>query len=218
MKLITEHSEDLQCIVEANSKGEKKFTIEGVFMQAEQVNRNKRLYPKRVLSNAISEYDRNYISKGRAVGELNHPDGPAINLDKVSHRITELVWNGNDVFGKALILNTPMGLIVKGLLEGGCQLGVSSRGIGTVETRNGQTVVNNDFKLATVDIVQDPSAPSAFVNGIMEGTEYFYKGNNIVAVASDHKRKQISKLSTREIAEQQESLFKSFLSDISAKI
>lgn len=182
MKLITEHSEDLKySIVESANSGEKKFIIDGIFMQAEQVNRNRRVYPKKVLEKAVNKYLTEYVNKGRAVGELNHPDGPSINLDKVSHRITELRWDGDNVVGKALILNTPMGQIVKGLLEGGCQLGVSSRGMGTVANKNGQTVVNDDFILSTVDIVQDPSAPSAFVNGILESVDWAYDGKNFVA-------------------------------------
>lgn len=217
MKLITEHSEDLRYISEAAENGEKKFIIDGIFMQAEQVNRNRRIYPKKVLEKAVNKYITEYVNKGRAVGELNHPDGPTINLDKVSHRITELQWNGNDVVGKALILDTPMGKIVKGLLEGGCQLGVSSRGMGTVASRNGQTFVNDDFVLSTVDIVQDPSAPSAFVNGIMEGFEYFFEGNNIIAVAADKSKSIMKKLSTKQLAEQQIKLFSSFLKEISNK-
>lgn len=181
MKLITEHLEDLNYLVESAADGSKNYVIEGIFMQAEQLNRNRRVYPKTVLESAVTKYVTDYVNRGRAVGELNHPEGPAINLDKVSHRITALKWNGNDVVGKALILNTPMGKIVKGLLEGGCQLGVSSRGMGTVASKNGQTVVNEDFVLSTVDIVQDPSAPSAFVNGIMESIDWSYDGKNFIA-------------------------------------
>jgi len=132
MKLITEHLEAVNYITEANEKGEKNVFIEGVFMQAEQENRNKRIYPKNVLSEATAKYVKEQVKTGRAVGELNHPEGPQINLDKVSHRITSLKFEGNDVVGKALILDTPMGKIVKGLVEGGVKLGVSSRGMGTV--------------------------------------------------------------------------------------
>ena len=166
MKLITEHLDsNLEFLIEKDEKGNKNTYIEGVFMQAEQKNRNNRIYPKNVLTEACDKYVKEQVKTGRAVGELNHPEGPAINLDKVSHRITELNWDGNDVVGKALILNTPMGNIVKGLIEGGCKLGVSSRGMGTVESRNSKTYVKSDFMLSTVDIVQDPSAPEAFVNG-----------------------------------------------------
>lgn len=219
MKLITEHSDNLSyTLVESENGNGKSHVINGIFMQAEQVNRNRRVYPKKVLQNAVNRYIAEYVQKGRAVGELNHPDGPAINLDKVSHRITSLVWDGNDVIGKAIILNTPMGQVVKGLLEGGCQLGVSSRGIGTVSTKNGQTVVNDDFMLSTVDIVQDPSAPSAFVNGIMEGVEYYYEGNSIVAVAADKARKTISAMTINQIAENQIKIFSNFLNEIKFKM
>lgn len=216
MKLITEHNENIKFLTEGE-KGDKKYIIEGIFMQAEQKNRNGRIYPKNVLESAVDRYVKEYVSKGRAVGELNHPEGPAINLDKVSHRITELRWDKNDVYGKALILNTPMGNIAKGLLEGGCQLGVSSRGMGSVSQNEGASRVNDDFILATVDIVQDPSAPSAFVNGIMEGVEYFYKGNEIVAVAADKASAKIKKLSSKKLAEQQAKIFKDFLTEISVK-
>lgn len=216
MKLITEHNENIKFLTEGE-KGDKKYIIEGIFMQAEQKNRNGRIYPKAILESAVDRYVKEYVSKGRAVGELNHPEGPAINLDKVSHRITELRWDKNDVYGKALILNTPMGNIAKGLLEGGCQLGVSSRGMGSVSQTEGVSKVNDDFVLATVDIVQDPSAPSAFVNGIMEGVEYFYKGNEIVAVAADKAATKIKKLSTKKLAEQQAKIFKDFLTEISVK-
>jgi hypothetical protein len=216
MKLITEHNENIKFLTEGE-KGDKKYIIEGIFMQAEQKNRNGRIYPKAVLESAVDRYVKEYVSKGRAVGELNHPEGPAINLDKVSHRITELRWDKNDVYGKALILNTPMGNIAKGLLEGGCQLGVSSRGMGSVSQTEGTSKVNDDFILATVDIVQDPSAPSAFVNGIMEGVEYFYKGNEIVAVAAEQAVKKIKKLNKKQLVEHQAKIFKDFLTEISVK-
>lgn len=215
MKLITEHIEDLSySILESAKGGEKKYIIDGVFMQAEQVNRNRRVYPKKVLENAVSKYLTEYVNKGRAVGELNHPDGPTINLDKVSHRITELSWNGNDVVGKALILNTPMGNIVKGLLEGGCQLGVSSRGMGTVASKNGRSEVNDDFTLSTIDIVQDPSAPSAFVNGIMEGVEYFWDNGLLKAQQIEKYETEIRKTSSPNLAEAQVRIWNDFLSNL----
>ena len=215
MKLITEHIEDLSySIVESVKGGEKKYIIDGVFMQAEQVNRNRRVYPKKVLEKAVDRYLSEYVNKGRAVGELNHPDGPTINLDKVSHRITELAWNGNDVVGKALILNTPMGNIVKGLLEGGCQLGVSSRGMGTVASRNGRSEVNDDFTLSTVDIVQDPSAPSAFVNGIMEGVEYFWENGLLKEQQIEKYETEIKKASSANLAEAQMRIWNDFLSNL----
>jgi hypothetical protein len=214
MKLITEHLEDLNYLVESAADGSKNYVIEGIFMQAEQINRNRRVYPKTVLEGAVAKYVTDYVDRGRAVGELNHPEGPAINLDKVSHRITALKWNGNDVVGKALILNTPMGKIVKGLLEGGCQLGVSSRGMGTVASKNGQTVVNEDFVLSTVDIVQDPSAPSAFVNGIMEGVEWIWDNGLLKPQQIEMYETEIKKTSSANLAEAQERIFKDFLSKL----
>jgi len=215
MKLITEHNEGLKYLVEKKD-GKKSHIIEGVFMQADQLNHNKRIYPKQILANAVGKYVDSYVSKGRAVGELNHPDGPSINLDKVSHRITELSWNGNNVIGKAKILDTPMGTIVKGLLDGGCQLGVSSRGMGSVsKNKQGYDVVNEDFILATVDIVQDPSAPSAFVNGIMENVEWFFEGENIIKRAAENTKHKANKLSIKQLEEQQNELFASFLKEIS---
>ena len=193
MKLIAEYTDqNLECLVEKKEDGSKKYTIEGVFMQSEQKNRNGRIYPKKIMENAVAKYVDTQVSKNRAVGELNHPDGPTVNLDKVSHLITDLRWEGNDVVGKASILDTPMGQIVKGLLEGGVNLGVSTRGMGSLEQRGGAMYVKDDFTLSTVDIVQDPSAPNAFVNGIMEGVEWVW--NNGV-------------LTAQEICEEQETEF-----------
>jgi len=174
MKLISEYTtEGLGYSITENKKtGKKETYIEGIFMQAEGKNRNGRVYTREVLTAAVDKYNNEQVMTGRAVGELNHPDGPSINLDKVSHRITELNWDGNNVIGKALILDTPMGKIVKGLVEGGVQLGVSSRGMGSLEMKGGVNYVKDDFMLSTVDIVQDPSAPNAFVNGIMEGVDW----------------------------------------------
>lgn len=175
MKLISEFTEqDLQCIVEKKENGEKDFVIEGVFAQCDQKNRNGRVYPKPIMEKAVNTYVDQQVSKNRAVGELNHPEGPTVNLDKVSHLIKDLKFEGNDVVGKAQILDTPMGKIVKGLLEGGVQLGVSTRGMGSLEQKNGAMYVKDDFILSTVDIVQDPSAPDAFVNGIMEGVDWVW--------------------------------------------
>jgi hypothetical protein len=214
MKLITEHLDSVQYITEANDKGEKNVFIEGVFMQAEQQNRNNRIYPKDILEAATAKYVKEQVKTGRAVGELNHPEGPAINLDKVSHRITELKWVGNDVVGKALILDTPMGKIVKGLVEGGCKLGVSSRGMGTVEQREGKTFVKNDFVLATVDIVQDPSAPSAFVEGIMEGVEWIWENGILKPQQIEEYETEIKRASIGRISEAQERIFSDFLSKL----
>jgi hypothetical protein len=173
MKLIAEYTnEGLGYSITEGKNGKRETYIEGIFMQAEGTNRNGRIYTREVLTSAVDRYNNEQVMTGRAVGELNHPEGPSINLDKVSHRITELKWDGNNVIGKALILDTPMGRIVKGLVEGGVQLGVSSRGMGSLESKNGVSYVKDDFHLSTVDIVQDPSAPNAFVNGIMEGVDW----------------------------------------------
>jgi hypothetical protein len=167
MKLITEHLDQNLNYLTEEKDGKKTMVIEGVFMQSEEENRNKRIYPKDVLSEAVKKYVSEQVKPGRAVGELDHPAGPQINLDKVSHKITSLKFEGNNVVGRALILDTPMGQIVKGLIDGGVKLGVSSRGMGTVEQKDNKTYVKDDYILSTVDIVQDPSAPKAFVNGIM---------------------------------------------------
>ena len=214
MKLITEHLESVQYITEANEKGEKNVFIEGVFMQAEKENRNKRIYPKQVLAEATAKYVKEQVKSGRAVGELNHPEGPQINLDKVSHRITDLKWEGNDVVGKALILDTPMGKIVKGLVEGGVKLGVSSRGMGTVERKENKTYVKDDFILNTVDIVQDPSAPSAFVEGIMEGVEWVWDNGLLKPQQIEEYETEIRKASSDRLAEAQENVWQDFLSKL----
>jgi len=214
MKLITEHLEKLEYITEAKKDGGKDVYIEGVFMQAEKQNRNNRIYPKQVLAEATAKYVKEQVKSGRAVGELNHPEGPTINLDKVSHRITDLKWEGNDVVGKALILDTPMGKIVKGLVEGGCKLGVSSRGMGTVEQKEGKTYVKDDFVLATVDIVQDPSAPSAFVEGIMEGVDWIWDNGVLKPQQIEEYETEIKKVPMGRISEAQERIFSDFLSKL----
>jgi len=213
MKLICEfEDQNLDCLVEAKSNGEKKYTIEGVFMQADQKNRNGRVYPRSVMESAVDKYDMDQVKKGRAVGELNHPEGPTVNLDKVSHRITELNWNGNDVVGKAQILDTPMGKIVKNLLDGGVQLGVSTRGMGSLESRGGVNYVKEDFHLATVDIVQDPSAPDAFVNGIMEGVDWIWDNGIIKAREIERIETEIKNAPRADLYETQVREFKNFLS------
>jgi hypothetical protein len=223
MLLITEFKDSgLEYITEGTGTGEKKVFIEGVFMQAEQENRNKRIYPRAILAEAVNKYVAEQVMTGRAVGELNHPEGPTINLDKVSHRITSLRWDGNDVVGKALILNTPMGLIVKGLVEGGVKLGVSSRGMGSVENRGGVTYVKDDFMLATVDIVQDPSAPSAFVEGIMESVDWTFDGSHFIANKVDKMAERLKsakgKMNSKEYGMAQTKEFSRLLEEISKKI
>lgn len=213
MKLIAEYQEnDIQCIVEKKENGEKNFIIEGIFAQAEQKNRNGRVYPKSIMENAVNKYVEDQVKKKRAVGELNHPEGPTVNLDKVSHLITDLRFEGNDVMGKAQILDTPMGQIVKGLLEGGVQLGVSTRGMGSLEQKNGVMYVRDDFILNTVDIVQDPSAPAAFVNGIMEGVEWVWNNGVIEPQVIEQMETEISNAPKKHLYETQVREYKNFLS------
>jgi len=215
MKLISEHIEqDLGYTIIEGKGGAKNVFIEGVFMQANKKNRNNRIYEKTILEGAVNKYISEQVKTGRAVGELNHPDGPTINLDKVSHRITELKWNGDDVVGKALILDTPMGKIVKGLVEGGVKLGVSSRGMGTVEMKDGVSRVNNDFTLSTIDIVQDPSAPGAFVNGIMEGVDWVWDNGILTARQIEKYETEIKEASTADLAKAQTRVFQDFLSKL----
>ena len=214
MKLITEHYDsELEYIVEG-SGSEKKYAIEGVFMQANIRNRNQRIYPMEVLSAAVARYVKEQVETGRAVGELNHPTGPTINLDKVSHRITDLHFRGNDVVGKAVILDTPMGKIVKGLLDGGVKLGVSSRGMGTVEKDAAGSRVKEDYILATVDIVQDPSAPSAFVNGIMEGVEWAWDNGILKPQQLELYETKVKNARRAELTRVQEQIFVDFLSSL----
>ena len=219
MKLISEYNEnDVQCIVEKKEDGEKKYVIEGVFAQADQKNRNGRIYPKPIMERAVGKYVDEQVSKKRAVGELNHPEGPTVNLDKVSHLITDLKFEGNNVVGKAQILDTPMGKIVQGLLEGGVQLGVSTRGMGSLENRNGVAYVKDDFILSTVDIVQDPSAPDAFVNGIMEGVDWVWKNGVLEPQVIEQMETEIKTAPKAFRPEVQIREFKNFLSLIKSSM
>jgi hypothetical protein len=216
MKLITEYVEQELEILTEEKDGKKSFAIEGVFAQAERQNRNGRVYSKPILESAVNKYMTEQVKTGRAVGELNHPQGPTINLDKVSHRISDLRWEGNNVVGKAVILNTPCGEIVKGLLEGGVKLGVSTRGMGSLEQREGTNYVKNDFVLSTVDIVQDPSAHDAFVNGIMEGVEYFYE-NGVLKQQMEQKLEAIVEhVDQQVLADDQIRELKNFLAEFKA--
>jgi hypothetical protein len=183
-------------------------------MMADSKNRNGRVYESKILKPAVEKYIQEQVKQGRAVGELNHPDGPTINLDKVSHLITDLRFEGNNVVGKAKILNTPMGQIVKGLLEGGVKLGVSSRGMGSLEERNGSNYVKDDFHLATVDIVQDPSAPAAFVNGIMEGVEWIVENGIFKPQEIEKIETEIKRTPKAQLAEAQVRVFQHFLSKL----
>jgi len=213
MKLIAEYNDhNIEVITEAKESGGKNYFIEGVFMQAEQKNRNGRIYPKAIMEKAVDKYVKEQVNSKRAVGELNHPEGPTVNLDKVSHLIEALDWQNNDVVGKARILDTPNGQIVKGLLDGGVQLGVSTRGMGSLEQKNGVMVVKDDFILNTVDIVQDPSAPTAFVNGIMEGVEWVWNNGVIEAREIEKMETEIKKAPRADLYETQVREFKNFLS------
>ena len=218
MKLIAEYTEqNIQCLVEAKEDGSKSYTIEGVFAQAEQKNRNGRIYPKMIMENAVKKYAKEQVATKRAVGELNHPEGPTVNLDKVSHLITELKVEDNNVMGKATILGTPMGEVVKGLLEGGVQLGVSTRGMGSLERRGDAMYVKDDFMLNTIDIVQDPSAPGAFVNGIMEGVDWIWNNGIIEAQEIEKMETEIKKAPRADLYGVQTREFKNFLSLLKTK-
>jgi len=218
MKLITEHiDQELDIICEAKKDGGKDYFIEGVFMQSNQKNKNGRIYEKKTLEKAVEKYVTEQVKTGRAVGELNHPEGPTVNLDKVSHKINNLHWQGNDVVGKASILKTPMGKIVEGLLEGGVKLGVSSRGMGSLVAKNGIQYVGDDFMLATVDIVQDPSAPSAFVNGVMEGVEWVWDNGIIKPQDIELIETEIKSTSSKNLPEVEIRAFKNFLSKLNSQ-
>mgnify|MGYP002631280036 FL=1 len=218
MKLIAEFTDhNIEFLTEKSENGSKRHFIEGVFMQSESKNRNGRIYPKAIMEKAVDRYVTDQVKTGRAVGELNHPEGPTINLDKVSHIIEKLDWSGNDVVGKARILETPMGNIVKGLLDGGVRLGVSTRGMGSLEERNGVMFVKDDFHLSTVDIVQDPSAPTAFVNGIMEGVEWVWNNGIIQSQVIERMETEIKKAPRSNLYEVQVREFKNFLSLLKQK-
>ena len=216
MKLITEEISNVKIITEG--KGSKKtLHIEGVFLQGGIKNRNGRMYPVNILNNEVNRYCENFVGKGRALGELGHPDGPTVNLDRVSHKITSLVREGNNFVGKAKLLSTPMGKIASSLIGEGVTLGVSSRGVGTLkEDQTGCKVVGEDFQLATAaDIVADPSAPDAFVNGIMEGKEWVWEGGSLREQLAENTAKRINTLvDQRRLEEHKLSLFNNFLNNL----
>ena len=216
MKLISEIVENVQVITEGKSKD---LYIEGVFLQSEMANRNKRIYPKSVMEKEVSRYMKEYVESKRAFGELGHPEGPTINLDRVSHIITSLREDGNNYIGRAKILNTPMGNIVKGLIEGGAQLGVSSRGMGTLkEKEDGINEVQNDFYLATAaDIVADPSAPDAFVQGIMENKEWMFVNGSWTYQNIDETKKLMEATKKKQLEEVKYRVFENFLNSLSKK-
>ena len=207
MKLITEHTNNVEYIVEG--KGKQQY-IKGVFMQSDVKNQNGRVYPFGVLQREVKNYNKKFVKEGRALGELGHPMGPTINLDRVSHLITELYEDGKDFIGKAKIMDTPNGKIVKNLLESGVRLGVSSRGLGTVKTnKSGVNEVQKDFTLSTVDIVADPSAPAAFVNGIMEGKEF-----SITGEVEHYIKKDVHNTNSKKLDEKKLKLFEKYLGNL----
>lgn len=216
MKLITEEVNNIRFLTEMNEKtGQKEMFIEGIFMQAEEKNRNGRVYPFHVLNKEVERYNKDYVEKNRAFGELGHPDSPTINLDRVSHMITKLYPDGNNFMGKAKIMDTPNGKIVKSLLDGGASLGVSTRGVGSLKPANGYQLVQDDFKLATAaDIVADPSAPKAFVQGIMENAEWILTDSGWKEVHFENAKKQIKEASKNDIEAVALRLFENFISKL----
>ena len=216
MKLITEEVSQVEFITEGKGAN-KKLYIEGVFLQGNIKNRNGRMYPVETLAREVNRYSEAFVNKGRALGELGHPDGPTVNLDRVSHKITSLRQEGNNFKGKAQLLNTPMGKIASSLIDEGVTLGVSSRGVGSLrEDHTGAKVVGEDFMLATAaDIVADPSAPDAFVSGIMEGKEWIWEGGALREQVASHTRNRINTLvSQKRLEEHKLGLFQDFLSNI----
>jgi len=215
MKLITEEVSDIKFITEGKGAN-KKMYIEGVFLQGEMKNRNGRVYPINTLSREVGRYNESFIQKGRALGELGHPDGPTVNLDRVSHKIVSLQQEGNNFRGKAQLLETPMGKIAKSLISEGVTLGVSSRGVGSLRESQGVKYVGEDFQLATAaDIVADPSAPDAFVSGIMEGKEWVWEGGHLREQLATQTKKRINTLvDQKRLEEHKLDLFNDFLSNL----
>ncbi len=214
MKLIRETIENVEVITEGTG-ADKKLYIEGVFLQSEIKNRNGRMYPFSVLEKEVNRYNEEYVKTKRALGELGHPDGPTVNLDRVSHRITSLKSEGNNFIGKAQIMNSPMGNIAKSLLEDGVQLGVSSRGMGSIDRREDMGVVMDDFMLATAaDIVADPSAPDAFVNGIMEGKEWAWDNGILKETKVAKYKSYMDSATRRNLEERTLAVFNDFLTGL----
>ena len=217
MKLIREEIESVKFLVETTKSGKKSLYIEGVFLQGEIKNRNGRMYPMETLRREVGRYNENHVQAGRALGELGHPDGPTVNLDRVSHKIVSLKESGSNFIGKAKILNTPMGKIASSLIEEGVKLGVSSRGIGSLRTtKEGTYIVGDDFMLATAaDIVADPSAPDAFVEGIMEGKEWVWEGGILREKYAEQTKRRIDTLVDQKVLEEHKlNLFNDFLNNL----
>ena len=213
MKLITETIEDIEVLTEATSNGGKSYKIKGVFMQADIKNRNGRVYPVETLAKEVRRYTNEFINKKRAFGELGHPDGPTVNLERVSHMITSLKPEGKNFIGEAKVMDTPYGKIVKNLIDEGAQLGVSSRGMGSIQQSQGRNVVGKDFYLATAaDIVADPSAPDAFVEGIMENKEWVWDNGVLKSIEVEQYKEELEKTKRKELAEVKANIFKDFIS------
>ena len=214
LKLFSESVEDLEFVTEAKEGGGKNYKIKGIFMQADIKNRNGRVYPMEVLEKEVSRYNKNFIGEKRAFGELGHPDGPTVNLERVSHLVTSLTPDGKNFIGEAKIMETPMGKIVKNLMDEGAKLGVSSRGMGSLDQKNGANYVRNDFYLATAaDIVADPSAPNAFVEGIMEGKEWVWE-NGIVKEVEIAFYKEMLDQKRKDREDKKIRIFEDFLSKL----
>ena len=216
MKLIKEHIEDVKYLTETTESGKKNMYIEGRFLVGDEVNRNNRMYKMDTLRNEVARYTKEYIDTNRALGELGHPDTPSLNLERVSHKIVSLVEDGNTFRGKALVLDTPYGQIVKNFIDSDINLGVSSRALGSVVmTKEGYNLVQDDLRLATAaDIVADPSAPGAFVQGIMENKEWLFVEGRFVEVDIDNTKRQIRAASSRQIEEVALKLFENYLSKL----
>ena len=214
MKLITETIEDVQILTE-ETNGKKDYKIKGVFMQADIKNRNGRIYPVETLAKEVRRYTKEFIEKKRAFGELGHPDGPTVNLERVSHMITSLKPEGKNFIGEAKVMDTPYGKIVKILIHEGAVLGVSSRGMGSIQQQGGRNLVGKDFYLATAaDIVADPSAPDAFVEGIMEGKEWVWDNGVLKSVTVEQYKSEIEKAKRQELAEKKSKIFADFMSKL----
>jgi hypothetical protein len=215
MKLITEEVEDVKYLTEETKDGKKNYMIEGIFLQSNRKNRNGRIYPKDILQREAARYTANYINQKRAFGELGHPDTPTINLDRVSHMIQSLKEDGDNYIGRAKILDTPYGKIVKSLIDEGAKLGVSSRGLGSLKSHSGANMVQDDFYLATAaDIVADPSAPDAFVRGIREGKEWILEGGAFKEIDVEKAQKMLNEASRNDYEEVKLRLFEKFLSKL----
>ena len=214
MKLICEVNESVELLTEEKD-GQKQYYIEGTFLQGDIKNRNGRVYEFKMLKDKVEQYRKEFVEQKRAFGELGHPEGPTINLERVSHMITELAPDGKNFYGKAKIMETPYGKIVKNLIDEGAKLGVSSRGVGSIEEKNGANYVKNDFRLSTAaDIVADPSAPEAFVRGIMEGREWVYQNGLLISQEIDEIKASIKKATSRNLEEQMVKAFKSFMNKL----